>query len=189
VAQPPAPRHTPRQAAYPVALSAQSGGIDEERAQAALDKLQYNVGVVTVGRGGAESGLTVSWLTQVSFEPAILAFAVDKRHTSMEFLRSTGQFIVNLLGDEQRALAAHFAQPASSRPTKVKVDRVPNRPSDDGGAILSDAVAWIECDVLEIKEVGDHFLVLGSVEDGYVERDAVVMTSVSSSLRYRKSHS
>jgi flavin reductase (DIM6/NTAB) family NADH-FMN oxidoreductase RutF len=39
-----------------------------------LAKIPYGVSVVTMGRGGAkvENGLTVSWMSQVSFDPPML---------------------------------------------------------------------------------------------------------------------
>jgi flavin reductase (DIM6/NTAB) family NADH-FMN oxidoreductase RutF len=151
----------------------------------ALDQLVYNVTVVTVGRGGAESGLCVSWITQVAHEPPVLAFSVDQHHTSLEFIRSTKQFVVNILPASEKPLAVAFTAQATRSPSKV--DAVATHPSPDGAPILDKAIAWLECEVLELKDIGDHTIVLGKIEDGGVLGAGEPMTSASSGLRYHKS--
>ncbi|MBN2575614.1 MAG: flavin reductase [Deltaproteobacteria bacterium] len=150
-----------------------------------LAKIPYGVSVVTTGRGGAqvENGLTVSWLCQVAFEPPMLMIAVDKLHYSVDLLRSTKNFCVNLLGEDQAALAGRFAKQATTADDKLA--DVPQRPADSGAAILTDAVAYFDCEVAQLVEAGDHLLVLGRVEDAAVLRDRAPLTSASG-LRYRK---
>jgi flavin reductase (DIM6/NTAB) family NADH-FMN oxidoreductase RutF len=150
-----------------------------------LAKIPYGVSVVTMGRGGAqvENGLTVSWLSQVSFAPPMLMFAVDKLHYSVDILRSTKNFCVNLLGEDQAALAGRFAKQATTADDKLA--EVPQRPAESGAAILTDAVAYLDCEVINLVEAGDHLVVIGRVEDAAVLQDAPVLTSATG-LRYRK---
>jgi flavin reductase (DIM6/NTAB) family NADH-FMN oxidoreductase RutF len=151
-----------------------------------LAKIPYGVSVVTTGRGGAqvENGLTISWLCQVSFSPPMLMIAVDKQHYSLDILRSTKNFCVNLLGEDQTALAARFAKQATTGEDKLA--NLPQRPAESGAAILTDAVAYFDCEVESTLEAGDHLLVIGRVEDAAIQRFAPVLTS-SSGMRYRKS--
>ena len=81
-----------------------------------LARIPYGVSVVTMGRGGAkvENGLTISWLSQVSFDPPMLMVAVDKLHYSVDLLRSTKNFCVNLLGADQSVVAGRFAKQATT---------------------------------------------------------------------------
>jgi flavin reductase (DIM6/NTAB) family NADH-FMN oxidoreductase RutF len=150
-----------------------------------LAKIPYGVSVVTMGRGGAkvENGLTVSWMSQVSFDPPMLMVAVDKLHYSLDLLRSTKNFCVNLLGEDQAALAGRFARQATSGEDKLA--DVAQRPSDSGAAILTDAVAYFDCEVASMVEAGDHMLVIGRVEEAALLKDRAAMTSASG-LRYRK---
>ena len=150
-----------------------------------LAKIPYGVSVVTMGRGGAkvENGLTVSWMSQVSFNPPMLMVAVDKLHYSLDLLRSTKNFCVNLLGADQAALAGRFAKQATTGDDKLA--DVPQRASDSGAAILTDALAYFDCEVSSMVEAGDHVLVVGRVEDAAVLNAREAMTSASG-LRYRK---
>jgi flavin reductase (DIM6/NTAB) family NADH-FMN oxidoreductase RutF len=150
-----------------------------------LAKIPYGVSVVTMGRGGAkvENGLTVSWMSQVSFNPPMLMVAVDKLHYSLDLLRSTKNFCVNLLGEDQGTLAGRFARQAMTGDDKLA--DVAQRPASSGAAILTDAVAYFDCEVTSMVETGDHVLVVGRVEDAAVLKDRSPMTSASG-LRYRK---
>lgn len=150
-----------------------------------LAKIPYGVSVVTMGRGGAkvENGLTVSWMSQVSFDPPMLMVAVDKLHYSLDLLRSTKNFCVNLLGEDQIALAGRFAKQATTGDDKLS--DVAQRPAESGAAILSDAVAYLDCEVISMVEAGDHVLVIGRVDDAALLKDRTPMTSASG-LRYRK---
>jgi flavin reductase (DIM6/NTAB) family NADH-FMN oxidoreductase RutF len=150
-----------------------------------LAKIPYGISVVTTGRGGAkvENGLTVSWLSQVSFDPPMLMIAVDRLHYSVDLLRSTKTFCVNLLGEDQLTLASRFAKRATTADDKLA--DVAQRPSDSGAAILTDSVAYFDCEVTSMVEAGDHLLVLGRIEDAAVLRERAALTS-SSGLRYRK---
>lgn len=150
----------------------------------ALAKIPYGVSVVTMGRGGAsvENGLTVSWMSQVSFEPPMLMIAVDKLHYSVDLLRSTKNFCVNLLADQQTALAARFARQATT--AEAKLEGVPQRAADSGAAILTDSVAYFDCEVSSMVEAGDHLLVIGQIDDAAVLGERTPLTSASG-LRYR----
>ena len=150
-----------------------------------LAKIPYGVSVVTMGRGGVkvENGLTISWMSQVSFNPPMLMVAVDKLHYSLDLLRSTKNFCVNLLGEDQTALAGRFAKQATAGDDKLA--DVAQRPADSGAAILTDAVAYFDCEVTSVVETGDHMLVVGRIEDAAVLKDRAPMTSAAG-LRYRK---
>ena len=150
-----------------------------------LANIPYGVSVVTLGRGGTqvENGLTISWMSQVSFNPPMLMVAVDKLHYSVDLLRSTRNFCVNLLGEDQAALAGRFAKQATTRDDKLA--DVAQRASESGAAVLIDAVAYFDCEVTTIVEAGDHLVVIGQIEDAAMLKERAPLTTASG-LRYRK---
>ena len=150
----------------------------------ALESLPLPVTVVTVGRGGVENGLTVSWLSRASFEPPMVVFAVDKRHYSEELIRSTRTFVVNVLAEDDKKLAGLFARQAISGEDKFQGLQTSQAPS--GGKVLDEALAWLDCEVEAIHPAGDHLLVLGKVVDASVKRQGPALTTASG-LHYKKS--
>jgi flavin reductase (DIM6/NTAB) family NADH-FMN oxidoreductase RutF len=151
----------------------------------ALRRFPLAVSIVTVGRGGSENALTVSWATPASFDPPMFLVAVDRLHYSVDFVRSTKNFAVNLLAEGQERLAGQFAR--QSMQGEDKLAGVARREGATGAPILSDAVAYFDCEVTSVVEAGDHVLVLGRVEEAGLLRDAKPLVA-GAGLRYQKSH-
>jgi flavin reductase (DIM6/NTAB) family NADH-FMN oxidoreductase RutF len=149
-----------------------------------LRKFPLAVSVVTVGRGGAENALTVSWATPASFEPPMFLVAVNRLHYSLDFVKSTRNFTVNVLAEGQEKLAGQFAR--QSMQGEDKLGGVPHREGQTGAAILTDAVAYFDCELAFSVEAGDHHLIVGRVVEAGVLRDAKPLVG-GASLRYQKS--
>lgn len=149
----------------------------------ALETIPYGVSVVTVGQGGVENALTVSWFSQVSFKPAMIMIAVDSKHYSIEFLHSTKNFTLNVLSEEQKALAGHFAKASDTQ--SGKLDDVPSREAESGGAILTEALAYIDCELHASYEVGSHTIFIGQVIAAERLKEGSPLTTASG-MRYRK---
>jgi len=159
--------------------------MDQAKLTEVLDKIPSIISVVTVGRGGVENGLTISWLSQVSFEPPQIMIAVDRLHYSVEMLKSTKNFVVNLLKKDQRAAAALFARP--SRTEENKLDAVDYAEASTGASYFTGALGYLDCEVSAWHEAGDHLLFIGKVVDAQLLHKGDTMTSADW-VRYRKSH-
>jgi flavin reductase (DIM6/NTAB) family NADH-FMN oxidoreductase RutF len=151
-----------------------------------MQRFPLPVVVVTVGRGGAENALTVSWIAPVSFDPPEIMFAADRHHYSVDFLRSTKNFAVSVLRGGQQRLAAQFAR--QSMVGEDKLDGVQTRESTTGAAILTDSLSYLDCEVVALHEAGDHLLVVGQVVDCGILNDGEALTTAAG-LRYQKSGS
>jgi len=151
-----------------------------------LRRFPLAVSVVTVGRGGAENALTVSWATPCSFEPPMFLVAVDRLHYSVDFVKSTRNFAVNVLGEGQERLAGQFARQAMQGEDKLA--QVAHREGPTGSPILSDAVAFFDCELAFFVEAGDHYLLVGRVVEAGALRDARPLVG-GAALRYQKSGS
>lgn len=149
-----------------------------------LRKVPLVVSVVTVGRGGVENGLTVSWASPVSFDPPQFMIAVDRHHYSVDFLRSTRNFCVNVLRSDQAKLAGHFAR--QSMAGEEKLDVTTTREGLTGAAILADAVAYIDCELASVYETGDHLLFIGNVVDAGILHEDEALITTRTGLRYSK---
>ena len=149
-----------------------------------LQRFPLPVTVVTVGRGGAENGLTVSWVAPASFDPPQIMFAADKLHYSVDFLRSTKNFTVNVLREGQQRLAGQFSRQTMAHEDKLK--SAATRESETGSAILSEALSYLDCEVAAVHEAGDHVIVVGTVVDAGVLNDGEPLTTLAG-LRYVKS--
>ncbi|MEE4545892.1 flavin reductase family protein [Streptomyces sp. V4-01] len=127
------------------------------------------VAVVTaVAEDGRPAGMVVGTFSSVSLDPPMVAFFPATGSRSFEQLRTAHAFCVNVLAADQEALCRRFATGGAD-----KFDGVRWRPGPLGSPLLEDAVSWVECTFEDVREAGDHFIVLGRVHDLAVERSTL----------------
>ena len=126
----------------------------------AMRHFAAGVTVVTTRDGdGHPSGLTASAFTSVSLDPPLVLVCVDHAATAHPALRTYGRFAVNVLRHEQEALSRRFAESGGD-----KFRGVPCHDGRTGLPLIDDALANLECRVVEAHEAGDHTIFVGQVE-------------------------
>lgn len=139
----------------------------------ALRSFHHSLYVLTSGQGAAAHAATVTWAMQISLKPRQVAVAVRKDSHIYQIVQEHGAFALNVVGEGQEALAATFFKyvPAGDQ-------RFAAYPFADGAVtgapVLLDAVAWLECRVVEeTNAAGDHGLFIADVLAGGVRHTPV----------------
>ena len=145
-----------------------SQDIDPGLFRETLGHYPTGVAVITAVVDGQPVGMVVGTFSSVSMDPPLIAFYPMSSSRSFAQLRNATSFCVNVLASDQEPLCRQFAT-AGER----KFDGVSWRPAALGAPILADAVSWIECTFEDVREAGDHFIVLGRVHDLAVERSTL----------------
>jgi flavin reductase (DIM6/NTAB) family NADH-FMN oxidoreductase RutF len=114
------------------------------------------VTVVTAAEDGP-FGTTVSAFASLSLRPPMITVALDRGSRLLEPVLRTRRFGVNILGHWQEETARLFAQRSADRFATVGWHY------DHGLPRLSDAPAWLACDLAQPVPGGDHMLLLGTV--------------------------
>jgi flavin reductase (DIM6/NTAB) family NADH-FMN oxidoreductase RutF len=117
--------------------------------------------IVTIQLEETRVGLTVGSLVSVSLEPPLVGFALGRQAQLHELLRGAGEFGVSLLGDDQEAVAQHFAR---SVPPIAMWTGVPLRHDVPGPPLIANALGWLRCGIEAEHPTGDHTLFVGRVE-------------------------
>ena len=140
---------------------------DSARFRQVLGHFVTGVTVVTgTAVDGAPVGLAVGSFTSVSLEPPLVAFCPGKTSTSWPKIEPSGSFCVNILAEDQEDLCWVFAGKSDD-----KFQALGWRPSALGAPILEDVLAWIDCRIEAVHEAGDHYVVIGRVQDLSVGRE------------------
>jgi len=122
----------------------------------------YPTGVCVVTARNAEGrrfGLVVGSFTSISLDPPLVGFFPDKRSQTWPAIEQTGRFCVNVLGSHQLDLCRRFSARGDD-----KFGDLAHGASPAGQPLLDDALAWIDCSIERVVEIGDHWLVVGAVE-------------------------
>jgi flavin reductase (DIM6/NTAB) family NADH-FMN oxidoreductase RutF len=127
-----------------------------------MAKFATGVTVLTAGGEGAH-GMTANAFSSVSLDPPLVLCCVSRAARMHEAILSAGTFAVSILADGQRDLAKYFADWRRPR-GMAQFDAVDwfEGPST-GTPLLSDCLAWLECELTQAYDGGDHTIFLGSV--------------------------
>lgn len=128
--------------------------------------LTNGVYVVGVAHGSERNAFTAAWITQVSFDPLLLALSVDPANASYPLLTGGGTFVVNVLRQGQLELARHFGTQSGRTVDKLAGQRW--EPGLGGSPILLDAAACLDCRVVSSHAAGDHAIVVAEAVGGRV---------------------
>ncbi len=141
---------------------ATSGAPDIEgaRFKEVLGHFATGVTVVTAMEEGVPVGFTCQAFSSLSLEPPMVVIAPAKSSTSWPRMVKAGAFCVNILHDDQEALARNFAVSGAD-----KFAGVGWRRGRGGTPVLDGVLAWVECRLASIHDAGDHELVTGQVLD------------------------
>jgi flavin reductase (DIM6/NTAB) family NADH-FMN oxidoreductase RutF len=124
-------------------------------------------GLYVVGstdKGQRRNGMTLNWATQVSFDPKWLGIGVERGAFTHELIVAGGVFSLCLIDQEDRAIVRKFTKP-------VEVDLAAKTLNGfayfDGpvtsAPVLAQSVAYLECEVRQPVEIGNHTLFLGEI--------------------------
>jgi flavin reductase (DIM6/NTAB) family NADH-FMN oxidoreductase RutF len=133
---------------------------DAKQFRTVLGHFPTGVTVVTGLEGDAPVGFTIGSFTSVSLEPPLVGFLPMITSTTWAAIAPSGRFCVNVLSRGQADLCWRFAK---SDHDTTRFDGVAWTAGATGSPILERAVAWIDCEVEQVYEMGDHYFVLGRV--------------------------
>lgn len=120
------------------------------------------VTVVTTRTAEGDHGMTVSAFMSVSLDPPLICVSLGNQSRLLSKVARTKRFAVNILREDMRRHALHFAGQADETLTDLFHDH-------DGMPLLRGAVATLIADVVQEIEAGDHTLLLGQVR--HLSRD------------------
>lgn len=115
--------------------------------------------VSTVNNAGEFFGLTANSFTSLSLDPPLVLFCLDYKALSFDAFQEADHFVVNVLGEGQEELSAHFA-----RSSMDKWNGVAYETWETGCPVLPGSIAALECQTVARHEGGDHLIIVGEVE-------------------------
>jgi 3-hydroxy-9,10-secoandrosta-1,3,5(10)-triene-9,17-dione monooxygenase reductase component len=129
----------------------------------ALSRFATGVAFVTAAPDGEPTGLIVNSLTSTSLEPPLVSFSPSRSSLTWSRMRRAGRFGVNVLGRQHK----HFAKCATP-PGADRFAGLDWQPGPGGAPLLTDALATLECEIVAEHPAGDHWIVVGRVDDLHI---------------------
>jgi flavorubredoxin/flavin reductase (DIM6/NTAB) family NADH-FMN oxidoreductase RutF len=135
----------------------------------ALGRISGGLYIITAKKSDASSAMLASWVSQASFKPLGISIAVAKDRAIESLMQVGDKFVLNVLeeGNYQK-LMKHFLKRFA--PGADRFEGVRTQPAENGVPILTDALAYMECEVISRMDGGDHWLVYSTVYAGRVSK-------------------
>jgi flavin reductase (DIM6/NTAB) family NADH-FMN oxidoreductase RutF len=149
---------------------------DDLTFRAILRRFATGITVVTTIDDGRPWGTTVNSFSSVSLQPPLVLVAIDRRRKVVATLRRTGRYAVNILGENQQTLSDCFAggpAPGADGAEDWDESHAPGREELCGASwhlgvlglpLLDEAIATLECEVVDVHPAGDHDLYIARVQ-------------------------
>jgi 3-hydroxy-9,10-secoandrosta-1,3,5(10)-triene-9,17-dione monooxygenase reductase component len=134
--------------------------LDTRSFREALGRFATGVAFVTAAPEGKPTGLIVNSLTSVSLEPPLISFCPARSSLTWSRMRRTGWFGVNVLRRHHERFVMRATPAGADRFTGL--DWWLGR---RGAPLLADAVTTLECEIVAEHPAGDHWIVIGRVDD------------------------
>lgn len=117
------------------------------------------VTVITTRYEGVPYGTTASAISSLSLEPPMLLICMNKSSSTGQAVASAGRFAVNILSEDQPDEAMRFARKGENKFKGIAVTD-----GEDGEPLLENALATLECRIVEEATGGTHTVFLSEVE-------------------------
>jgi 3-hydroxy-9,10-secoandrosta-1,3,5(10)-triene-9,17-dione monooxygenase reductase component len=133
---------------------------DQTSFRDAMARFATGVAFVTGAPDGEPAGLIINSFTSVSLEPSLVSFCPSRNSLTWSRIRRARRFGVNVLGRQHEHFVTRASPPGADRFAGLDWE-----PGHGGAPLLTDALATLECEIVAEHATGDHWIVVGQVDD------------------------
>lgn len=134
--------------------------IDQRVFRETLGHYASGITVISGTVGEEPFGFTCQSFYSVSVEPPLVSFSVMVTSTTYPKIRESGRFAVNVLSDSQQHISDQFARKGTDKWAGVEWSS-----SRRNNPIIAGTQMWVDCDIESEYMAGDHYIVVGRVNE------------------------
>ncbi len=131
----------------------------EKRWIQALGKFSYGIYVLTTYGEEEINGMIASWVSQISYDPALVMAAVHPNRYSHRLIEKSAAFALHVVAQNQIEYLSRFKGDDPRR----KFDGIRWEKGKTGSPILKDCIAYVDCSVVADHTPGNHTLYIGEI--------------------------
>lgn len=156
--------------------------LDEQAKKTILRKIPHGLYICGVKNDTEINGFTASWVMQASFTPPLVVNCVRQDSGSHAMIKASNVFTLSVLEAGQKDIAQKFFKP--QRLAGNKFEDIEFYLGETGCPILSNALGYVECQVVGSVEKGDHTVFVGEVMAAGVHREGEPLLLESTGWQY-----
>ena len=126
----------------------------------AIGRIPSGCSILTVQHAGRSTGMLVSWVQQVAFNPPSVCVGVKQGRPAAMLIEGSKRFVLNVVGEDPKPMFKRFGKGFSLEQDAFA--GLPTEPSEFG-PIITECIAQLGCRVTQKVTVGDHDLYIAEV--------------------------
>lgn len=126
-----------------------------------LGRFASGITVVTTMSNDEPIGLTCQSFSSVSLNPPLVLFVPARTSRAWPRIQRAGKFCVNFLAAGQSDLSNTMASRGADK--FADVEWSPSAVT--GSPVFADTLGYVDCTIDTVHEAGDHFIVIGRVQE------------------------
>ncbi|MFQ5612772.1 MAG: flavin reductase family protein [Anaerolineae bacterium] len=143
--------------------------MDIDQKKTALRMIPYGLYILTAeSEDGRVAASTVNWVTQTSFDPPLVVVGVKVDSLAHSIIKETKAFALNVLGKDQQGLAFTFFKSLEREGQTIGGETF--QAGQTGSPIFESTPAFVECNLVETVDRGDHSIFVGRVVNAGVNK-------------------
>lgn len=151
-----------------------------------LWKMPSGLYIVGSRAGDRLNGMTLNWATQLAFDPKYLGISVERAAFTHELIAEGQAFSLCMVSQDDRAIVRKFTKPVEVDLDARTLNGFPFHDGISGAPILDQAVAYLDCEVRQSVDLGDHTLFIGEIIDAgfQLDEDTAVLRMEDTRMNY-----
>jgi len=121
-----------------------------------MGRFATGVTLVTARSDEKILGMTANAVLSLSLDPPLILVSVNKKNQMRKFLKKSNCFAINVLRDDQEEISRRFATPGPKDFSDLELVE-----SKTGSPVLVNALAFIDCQIVQVVPGGDHDMFIG----------------------------
>jgi len=131
--------------------------------KAVLRQFTYGLYAVAAKHGGDRGIFTANWLSQISFDPALVMVSIERQSSTLSLIESSHRFAIAPLATGSRELAGSLGKPRARIGDKYDAVGFETVSTREGILVPAAALGFVSCVVESITDAGDSVMVVGRI--------------------------
>lgn len=128
--------------------------------------------LVTSSYEGKENVNAVDWAMPASAKPPAVAIAVNKRGLTSDLISASKEFVLAIPPESMKDIVANCAKTSGRFIDKIPEFGIRTEKAEIvKSPLIANAIAQMECQVLQIIDAGDHEVIIGEVVSVHLGAD------------------
>lgn len=147
-----------------------------------LRKFPSGLFIVTAKDGEEGTGAVISFVTQISIDPAYIALGIRKNTKLYTIARNNKYLAINIPSKKQQSIVASFFKIRKQSDTYI--NGYTFKWSELKNPILDDVPMVLEVKIIDIIDKGDHPLFICEVVNTILREDVDILTMSDTNWKY-----